>query len=238
MLALDALRHVPNIGRMEQALLELVFAPSQGDEYTPSRGVRKAAHSDDDTVHSEREPLLVRLADGDVTAFDQLVLAYDPPLRAFARRMLHEADLANDIVQDVFVWLWEHRTTVRPQGTLRSYLYGAVRHRALHVLRRARMEEACAFQLDPAFGIPGMGVPEPGTAAATERRELAAALTRALLTLSPRVRQVALLRWRDRMSRAEIAGIMGVAVPTINNQLTQAARLVRSLLADYVPPTP
>jgi len=219
---------------MESALLELVFAWPRDDDSTP-RGRRRETPANHETARAEREHLLARLADSDVAAFEEIVSAHDAPLRAFARRMLHEGDLADDIVQDVFVWLWEHRTMVRPQSTLRSYLYGAVRHRALHVLRRARMEETCALQLDPAFGLPGMGVPEPGTAAAVERRELAAALTRALSTLSPRVRQVALLRWRDRMSRAEIAAIMGVAMPTINNQLTQAARLVRALLADYLP---
>jgi len=178
--------------------------------------------------------LVERLAHGDVSAFDALVITYDAPLRRFARRMVDRTDLADDIVQDVFVWIWERRDSLNVTGTLRAYLYGAVRHQLLHRLRRERIEDRCALTFD-VDTIPGMGTAPAATPAAAERAELANALARALNTLSPRVRHVALLRWRDHLSRAEIAAIMGVAVPTINNQLTHAARAVRALLGPFDP---
>jgi RNA polymerase sigma-70 factor (ECF subfamily) len=228
---------------MDNAVLELVFAPP-ADADDSTRGgrptIRETTHERgaiDQPAHEETERILARLAASDVVAFDEIVLTYDVPLRAFARRMMRDPHIADDVVQDVFAWIWEHRATLRPKHTIRSYLYGAVRHRALHLLRRTRIEDACVMRIDPTAGVPGMGAPQAGASTAAERRELGAALTQAFMALSPRVRHVALLRWRDRLSRAEIAAIMGVTVPTVNNHLTHAARVVRALLAEHGPAT-
>lgn len=225
---------------MDNAVLELVFAPPTDTDDSAMGGhptIRGAKHERaiDPPTHEETARILARLATNDVAMFDELVLTYDVPLRAFARRMMRDPHVADDIVQDVFAWVWEHRATLRPKHTFRSYLYGAVRHRALHLLRRTRVEDAGVMRIDPAAGVPGMGTPQASALTATERRELGAALTQAFMALSPRVRHVALLRWRDRLSRAEIAAIMGVTVPTVNNQLTHAARIVRALLGDHDP---
>ena len=147
--------------------------------------------------------------------------------------MLRRSDIAEEVIQDVYLWLWEHRETLEVHGTIRSYLYGAVRNRALALLRHDRLEEQCATEFLAEGASPGEGEEVVPPDVALERAELAAALTRALETLSPRVRQVALLRWRDKLSRAEIATALGVAVPTVNNQLTAAARALRALLAEY-----
>jgi RNA polymerase sigma-70 factor (ECF subfamily) len=145
--------------------------------------------------------------------------------------MIESSDAAEDIVQDVFIWLWEHRETLEVRGTLRSYLYGSVRNHTLTALRRARLEERCAIDFLYAPTLPGAGTGAIRPDTAIEQQELAQALARALEQLTPRVRQVALLRWRDQLSRSEIAVVLGVALPTVNNQLTLAARVLRQLLA-------
>lgn len=219
---------------MASSLLDFVFAPPSSRDDGDAFRVSGDRRHDVATATQKDVRLITRIAQDDIAAFDTIVLAYDRPLRQFARRMVNDADTADDIVQDVFVWLWEHRHTLAIQGTLRAYLYGAARNRALSVLRRTRTEETCMVHIDSSLAVPGMGTPTQNTDAATERAELANALSRAFDTLPPRTRQAALLRWRDRMSRAEIAEIMNVAVPTVNNQLTQAARVVRALLIDYL----
>lgn len=183
-------------------------------------------------LYQTEKDILDALRGGDVNAFDEIVRNYSPGLKEYASRMLESPDAAEDSVQDVFVWLWEHRATVKVQGTLRAYLFGSVRNHVISVLRRAGLEMRCTTEFLQTGTPVAMGNHALRPDARIERQELAQALNKALNQLSPRVRQVALLRWRDQLSRSEIAMIMGVALPTINNQLTVAARTLRGLLAE------
>lgn len=183
------------------------------------------------TLYQTEADLLTGLRDGEIFAFDTLVRIYSPGLKEYASRMIESADTAEDVVQDVLAWLWEHRTTIEVRGTLRAYLYGSIRNQVISVLRRVRLEERCTTEFLTSSVPVAMGISISRPDVAIEHQELAQALTRALDQLSPRVRQVALLRWRDRLSRPEIAMILGVALPTVNNQLTVAARVLRRLLA-------
>lgn len=175
--------------------------------------------------------LFARVREGDSIAFDALVLALVGPLTAYARRLTGSLDAAQDLVQDVFAHVWENRTTLFVRGGVRSYLYTALRNRALDIRKRERFE-AVGWSEQEGRPSPGVAHPSYAADAALYRREIADRVAAALNALSPRVRETALLRWHDGLSRPEIAAIMGVAVPTINNQLTTAARVVRALLAD------
>ncbi len=133
----------------------------------------------------------------------------------------------------MFLRLWNLRETLHIHSTLQSYLYGSIRNQALLTLRRANLEDRCVADFLTRAILPGAGVPVPEPDIAIERQELALALERALNTLSPRVREVALLRWRDKLSRAEIAEMLGTTVATVSNQLTIAARSIRPLLEKH-----
>ncbi len=181
---------------------------------------------------SDRQ-LVNRLRQSDVAAFDAIVYLYNDALEDYARRITHDDDLTQDVVQDVFVRLWELRETLEIQSTLQSYLYGGIRNRAISALRHRQVQERCVTDFLTESMTPGLGVKFVSPDVAMERQELADALALALNSLSLRVRQVALLRWRDKLSRAEIAAVLGVAVPTVNNQLTAAAKALRPLLHSH-----
>ena len=186
------------------------------------------------TPRSPQEPeWIAGLRAGQVEAFDAIVLAYRELLYRLSLRMLHRPDVADDVVQDVFVWLWEHRERVDEGTNLRAYLYTAARHRALQVVRHEEVEERLTCTLDPETRVPGMGIAEEAPDRLVEQAEFAAAVVQAFNALSPRVRQVALLRWQDGLSREEIASVLGVAMPTVKNQLAIAVRTLRTLLRDF-----
>jgi RNA polymerase sigma-70 factor (ECF subfamily) len=66
-----------------------------------------------------------------------------------------------------------------------------------------------------------------------ERDEQIAALQRAIDTLPERRRMVLLLRWRDGLRNDEVAEIMGISVKTVENQITQALRMLREQLFEH-----
>src|SRR5579862_1433146 len=171
--------------------------------------------------------LVARIRDGDVAAFEEMVRTYAQPLTAFAWRYLRSDDGAPDLAQDVFAELWEHRRELAIRGSLRAYLFAAVRNRALNVLDHLRIEARWRERSSAAM----LDVPTaPPADEGLERTELAEAVQRAIGSLPPRAQEIARLRWIDRLSRREIAEIVGVATPTVSVHLTRALKRLRRLL--------
>ncbi|UXP31958.1 RNA polymerase sigma-70 factor [Reichenbachiella agarivorans] len=79
--------------------------------------------------------LLLSLRQGDVEAFETLYHRYWKPLYIHAYKRVSVAELAEEIVQDVFCQLWEKRKQVDVAVSVEAYLYGSVRN---HVLRHFR----------------------------------------------------------------------------------------------------
>jgi RNA polymerase sigma-70 factor (ECF subfamily) len=89
-----------------------------------------------DDGQTEADAALVRrVRRGDTTAFESLFRAYATPLRAFACRVVHEHDVARELVQDVFLSIWIKRRTWVVQGSVSTYLFRAIRNRALNAVR-------------------------------------------------------------------------------------------------------
>ena len=72
---------------------------------------------------------------GEPAAFEALFHAYHAPLCTFAHRYLGARDLAEEIVQEVFLFVWERRETWDVRTSVRSYLFTAVRNAAKAVGR-------------------------------------------------------------------------------------------------------
>jgi RNA polymerase sigma-70 factor, ECF subfamily len=161
------------------------------------------------------------------------VLSHAQSLVAFAWRYLKSEEAAVDLVQDVFAHLWEHRAELQIRGTMRAYLFAATRNRALNAIEHARIEarwrERSACDGDPSYRPPVT----PDTL--TEHGELHAAVEAALRSLPPRAQEIARLRWIDRLSRREIAEVLGIAVPTVSVHLTRTVKRLRGLLRGFAP---
>lgn len=175
------------------------------------------------------------LRENDESAFRTLFERYDQPLTVFATRMLHSQDRASDVVQDVFVRLWNDRARLIIQGSVKAYLYAAVRNKTLDMLKRDKIEQRWRVAFEGSGGSPGMGIAARNEAERLELQELEAAMQAAIAQLPERARQIATLRWYDRLSRIEIADILGIAVGTVNKQLTLSARAMRDQLKLFRP---
>jgi RNA polymerase sigma-70 factor (ECF subfamily) len=198
----------------------LWFDASGGDDTSP-RG-----------ASPELIALLARIRAGEHDAFEELLTSVVRPLEAYARRFTGSREEASDLVQDVFAHLWECRATVHVRGSVRAYLYTAVRHRAIDVQRRDSAEALRLTRASDAGHPVGMAQGSYAADADADHREIAARVTEALNGLPPRAREAALLRWADGLSRTEIAAVMGIAIPTVKNHLALAATTIRGLLAD------
>ena len=176
--------------------------------------------------------LLDRLRRDDEEALAALIRLYDEPLRQFAYLTVREPETAADVVQDVFVSLWRRRTVLAVPGTVADYLYRAVRNRALDALKHEAAEARARTVVGRQFEIDPTHLTDTADAALVTE-EFASALAKALESLTPRVRETFLMHRVQEMSYTEIASVLGVAVGTVQSQISRAARQILEYLAPF-----
>jgi RNA polymerase sigma-70 factor (ECF subfamily) len=169
--------------------------------------------------------LLERLASDDASALDALLARHWSPLVAFIARMTGSDEAAEDAVQDAFCRLWERRGTWRPAGSVSGLLFRLARNIAISEHRHLEAEHRAA-------GVAGETAPRHHDAPELPDAALRVALERAIAALSPRRREVFLLRVVHDLSYKEIAAVMGTSPQTVANQLSHALAALRVALAD------
>src|SRR5947208_16802182 len=141
----------------------------------------------------------------------------------YVLRFVGSAETAEDIVQDLFLHLWDTRGPRDVLRLTRRYLHVAARNRALKYLRHARVAEAWIARVHREAAA-GPDPPEDHCL----RRELDAAVQRAITELPSRCRATFLLRRSQGLSYEEIAGRLGVSLGTVKSQMWRAATLLKA----------
>ena len=175
-----------------------------------------------------------RLRGGDVGAFEELFRAHYEGLCRFAHRYLHDASLAEDLVQELFTDLWAEHAQLELRGSARAYLYTAVRNRALnhrkHHLVERDWERNEAIPEVRELHPPPLRTDEPLDVAERDARVHAA-----IEALPERCRLVMQLRWREQLSYAEIAAVMGISIKGVEVQLSRGLQALRQRLGGRAP---
>jgi RNA polymerase sigma-70 factor (ECF subfamily) len=153
----------------------------------------------------------------DVAALDTLMRRHWHRLFQYVARCVDRADDAEDVTQEVFVRLWESRTTWRTGGSAQAYIYRIARNL---LSDRARHEEVRERSADEVRRISGR-VPSPIESAV--HGELNRALEKALGALAPRRREAFLLVRLQGLTLAEAAEAMELAPQTVANHVYLAA---------------
>lgn len=170
---------------------------------------------------------------GETQAFEAMFRAYADGLCGFVYRYVGSRDEAQEQVQDLFLWIWDHRHEWEVVGTLKTYLYKAARNRALSAVRHKRVEQR--FQLRAAREAGGRVEAPTGLAADQElcAGELESAIERAIAKLPGRCRQVFELNRKQHLAYAEIAEVLQISSKTVEVHMGRALTALRRSLADW-----
>jgi RNA polymerase sigma-70 factor (ECF subfamily) len=192
---------------------------------------------------SDDSDLVARIRAGDEAAFEALYLAHHAGLWKFAYTYVRSREVAEELVQEVFLSVWGTRATWEVNTRVRAWLYGAVRHLALNHLRHERVVartigggQVPARPSDPPpRGVEQVQATTVGAApadqhAAVEAGELDDAVVRALAELPERRRIAMTLRWKQDMSPLEIARVLGTTPEAVRVLLTRARADLAALL--------
>jgi RNA polymerase sigma-70 factor (ECF subfamily) len=174
-------------------------------------------------------PWIDRLRSGDEEEFDALFRAFYPRLCGYAARSTRSPEVAEELVQEVFAWVWERRLTMDPKGSLEQYLFRAVRNRALKHLRHRSIRDR--FRSEVARRSREI-CPTPEEQ--LRYVEISDAAQRAIDDLPDRCRQIFLLSREGALTYGEIAELLQISVKTVETQMGRALKAVRSALNPYL----
>jgi RNA polymerase sigma-70 factor (ECF subfamily) len=164
---------------------------------------------------------------GNESAFEEMFRAYYPGLCRFAAEYVDSANRARDLVQDVFLRIWERREEWRVHRSLKAYLYQAVRNRALNQARnegtKQSVEEDLQYTMD--------GRERQTATDDIHAKTLSAEVEAAIQDLPERRRTAFLLHRRHGLTYKEIACAMGITAKTVENQIGRALKTLRNELA-------
>ncbi|WP_304648003.1 RNA polymerase sigma-70 factor [uncultured Duncaniella sp.] len=141
------------------------------------------------------------------------------PLGMYALRIVDDADVAEDMVQDAFLNTWERLEGGLEISNFKAFMYRSVRNECLSYLSSLKEKVGEEF-------IPEVGEDEIDTSFRDAR------IWRAIDELPEKCREIFLMSKRDGYSNEEIADELGISIKTVKNQMTKAFTRLREALGD------
>lgn len=170
------------------------------------------------------EDLCRRLKRSDGEAFERIFRTTRDDLLRFVQSIVHNGPEAHDLVQDVFVSLWDLRESLDPTLSLRAYLFRMARNRAYRHLRDERLhaKKHAEIQQDS----------DSTTASAApseifEASSLETMLHKWIEELPERQREALVLTRFHDLSHEEVAAVMNISPRTVNNHVVRALDAIR-----------
>ncbi|MFN4313840.1 MAG: RNA polymerase sigma-70 factor [Chitinophagaceae bacterium] len=168
-----------------------------------------------------------RIARNDEAAFTQLYLLFGKRLMQFALNLVRSKELAEELVEDVFVKIWSNRQQITSIENLTVYLYVAVKNRSLNALSQ-KAHELVTAPFDYLDTTVVQFSSDPYAIMVTA--EMMEKMRQAVESLPPRCKMIFKLIREDGLRYKEVAEILNISVNTIDVQMAIAVRKICATL--------
>lgn len=179
-------------------------------------------------VSPHEQMLITRLRESDKTAFTFIFNQYYKDLVRFAYTYTRQPDTAEELVQDVFLKIWENRSKLFIETSLKSFLVRSVQNRSIDWLRQQKVRSSYANMI---IELPLLTGNE--TENYVLHSDLETAFRKALAKLPQPYAEAFSLNRFEALSYSDIAARMGVSVRTIEVRVGKALFLLHNELKDY-----
>ena len=172
--------------------------------------------------------LAILLTLNDEAAFSELYVRYKDKLYYFCLHLLKSKEEANDIVQEIFIRIWESRNFINPDLSFSSFLYTMARNRILNYFRDIDIDEKVKEIL--------------ATQKVTEEEaidskiiytEYQVILQNAISQLPPQRRKIFNMSRIESMSHKEIAAELGISVNTVQEHISEALKFIKAYFSNH-----
>lgn len=168
--------------------------------------------------------LLIRVSDRE--AFAEVFADLRPGLVRYVNGFVQDGAAAHDVIQDVFLALWNRRHHLDPSLSLKALLYRMARNRALKYVRQQRVRQRYAATAPPTA---------PVTLADPDGEALALRMRSWIAALPDRQREALSLTRFEGLTHREAAEVMEISPRTVNNHLVRALSTLSERLAAFDP---
>lgn len=166
--------------------------------------------------------LIKLLIHSDEEAFSELYVRYKDKLSSFCLHLLKSKEETNDIVQEIFIRLWESRAFIDPELSFSSFLYTMARNRILNYFRDADIDEK-AKEILAARKV----AQEEAIDSHLIYTEYQKILQDAIDRLPPQRRKIFNMSRIESMSHKEIATELGISVNTVQEHISEALKFIK-----------
>lgn len=176
-------------------------------------------------VFSDQE--LVELIRGDNhEAFEALYDRHWSKLYQSAFNVCREREACMDICQEIFIWFWEHRTSVIFTSSVQGYLLAAVKYKMISYIRKGKVKEN--------FVVISKNLTDSYTIEESiEVKELQSIIGQFINALPEKCGEIFKMSRNEHLSNKEIASKLGISEKTVENQITIALRKLKGSLGQF-----
>ena len=170
---------------------------------------------------------IVKIKSGDVEFYEHLFKRYYQPLIRFSYRYVKDEHVAENIIQDVFLYLWNERDRLDFTINIKTYLYNAVKNRSLNYLRKKGVEnkyKTLEVVLDRDDQNPELIM---------INNDLRNAISDCINKLPKNRREIFCMNRFDHLTYTEIASILNISIKTVETQMSRSLKFLRKKLSLY-----
>ncbi len=175
---------------------------------------------------NNKSNLIEGLKNGSEKAYVYLVENYHNRLCAYANSLIRDDLLAEDIVQNVFVQIWEKRAKLKNELSLESYLYKSVHNKFIDEYRKGKAVMALEKKYMTALEL---AVEEKDEA---QEQKILNILFAAIQELPPKCKQIFLMSKKEGLTNIEISQCLNLSKKTVESQITKAFRILRNKMGE------
>ena len=199
-------------------------------------GVQVSASNYDGLTEAE---IMLRVKAGDDAAFEYLAAKYRRPMLAFMYRMAHNAAIAEELAQEVFLRVYRSRQTYNAEAKFSTWLYRIASNLAVNYARDTKHERPeFSLQLDAVDEetgtTPDLADRAPNAEQQLLRRERLQAIRRHVHNLPERQRVAVLMHKYQGMDYAQIAEVLKLSDSAVKSLLFRAYETLRTKLKDFI----
>lgn len=175
------------------------------------------------SLRISNEELLQQMATGDKQAYTELYNRHWEDLFITAAKALRGKEEAADVVQDVFLSLWNRRNELNLLGSLTAYLHTCVRYKCIHYIEKNITRRDYLYQLQEVI----VSSFPTNAEIDLELKEVQQTIYKAVAKMPPKMRKVYKLSRQQQLTHKEIAENMSISVETVRKHIHHALHLIR-----------
>lgn len=168
------------------------------------------------------DKLFARISQGDEEAFTIVYNKYHKLIYVLAYRYLMSVEMAEDVVQHVFTRLWEYRSELCVNISLKNYLFTMTKNHVLNLIRNENNALIKNYEI-----VQAIPTYEDDLIEKLEEKEMMSLFYQAVELLPPQKREICLMKIKEELSNQEIADKLKLSINTVKTHYSEALKLLR-----------